>query len=85
VREISTKNSHASISSWLDTRRDIFFHYGGFFEKMEGKRNALEVLSNRIAGGYSTMSQVIPTFTDLHSTSEIAGEGKKLEVATVPE
>lgn len=57
--------------------------------RMEAKRNALEALSNRMPGGYGTihgtMGQSVPTFTDLSSTGEIVGGGKKLEVATVPE
>ncbi len=57
--------------------------------RMEAKRNALEVLSNKMPNSYGTKYGTngvsVPVYTDLSSTSGINSGAKKLEVATVPE
>jgi hypothetical protein len=53
--------------------------------RMEAKRNALEALSNRLPGGYGTMDDPVPVYTDLGSMNGMDRQTKKLEVSTVPE
>ncbi len=57
--------------------------------RMEAKRNALEVLSNKMPNSYGTKygtnRESVPVYTDLSSTGGINRVKKKLEVATVPE
>ena len=53
--------------------------------RMQAKRNALEVLSNRMPNSYGTIEHSVPVYTDLSSTGGINRVKKKLEVATVPE
>jgi hypothetical protein len=52
---------------------------------MEEKRNALEVLSDKMPNGYGTIAQAVPVYTDLSSVGAVNSGTKKLEVATVPE
>ena len=57
--------------------------------RMEAKRNALEVLSNKMPNSYGTkygtIGGSVPVYTDLSSVGAINRVKKKLEVATVPE
>jgi hypothetical protein len=57
--------------------------------RMEAKRAALEVLSNRPSQGYGTKygtkGDGIPVYTDLNPVRGMNAGTKKLEVATVPE